>query len=247
MYEVCPMCSGRGDIKAGNARQPCPQCNGTGVIGTSGDPPDALPGREHEAMSRRISSRTLPLWLLALSSLLSALVLIWALFARQQVIVSSISITNANANGNTNVNNNAASATPLNTPPKTGASGQTPHPGSPVSGGSATPVPRGGTPPPTPLPTPLSQVTPPMLFVSSQMMHLTLCVAGSDSFVVGNHGGGTLRWLIKASNTLYSVSPQQGSLDAEHTQSVQVSDITLNGSIDVSSNGGGATIVVTCG
>jgi hypothetical protein len=251
MYDVCPQCKGRGDIKGENGREPCPTCNGTGAIETADPSVATLPGRARQGVSRQLSLRPFLLWLLALLGFLSVLVLALLLLTRLPTVIAPVSINIANSNGNTNSDGNQTTTMPPTTltPQTTGVVTQTPQP--PALVGSPTPVLSSGTPQATPHPsataTPTPPAEPPLLAVSPQSIHLTLCVAGSSTFDTSNHGGGTLRWTAKASNTLYGVSPAQGSLGAGQTQLVQVTNITLNGSITVSSNGGSATVVITCG
>lgn len=256
MVEICPTCGGRGDIKVGDTRQTCSQCHGTGVI-------ENAPGSQvvgtlpavPVVTSHRISWPMILLGLLAALTLISALAVFWLVLHFPRA--APISINNQNSNGNTIITINGASPTPTGTVQQTPtATTQTPVLAPTQAGGN--PTPSQGTPTATPAePTPTRAPThpptstpmpAPVLSVSPQSIHLTVCVAGSSTFATSNHGGGTLHWSAKANgNALYQVSPAQGSLGAGQAQTVQVTNITLNGSIAVSSNGGSATVYITCG
>ncbi len=270
--KVCPTCGGRGDIKTEGGRQLCPECNGSGVIEAAEEngghvSPAPEVTQLHPTPFARVSPSnypsSLPLWVLAGLCLLTvfALALLGVLLIHEKGAAPSLSVNNANSNKNVNVNINGATATPTATlllsatgTPATGAS-----PGQPAQPGSApTPTPSTGfgpeTPAPGATPTPMQRATPvpthtpaPVLAVSTYSIHLTVCVAGSASFTLSNSGGGVLNWSAKASNKLYTISPSSGSQAAGQLQTVMIGDITLNGSITVSSNGGDATIAITCG
>jgi hypothetical protein len=252
MVEICPTCGGRGDIKIGDTRQTCSQCNGTGVIETPSNSqaasvPPAVPG----GASHRIAWPMILLGLLAALTLVSALAVFWLIL--QFPHGTPISINNQNSNGNTIITINGATPTPTGTVQQSQTpANQTTTPNPTQTGGGPTPSATASTTPSraTPTRTPTHTPTPipaPFLFVSPQSIHLTVCVAGSSTFMAGNHGGGTLHWTTKANNALYQVAPTQGSLGTGQTQTVQVTNITLNGSISVSSNGGAATVYITCG
>lgn len=73
------------------------------------------------------------------------------------------------------------------------------------------------------------------------------CASASAQLTVKNAGTGTLHWSAKpASQTGYGIVPDHGALTAGRGQSITISNIARAGSIAFTSNGGNATVPVSC-
>ena len=243
-YQLCPQCKGRGNLKIAGVRQECPQCKGSGVIEARDA---ATPAATRNTTPLHARPSRMMLWYLLggllLACFLSIGSLLVILLAHDRGNTIAVNIGNGNSNGSTIINNLPLTPTHGFFPPTTVTvlPNQTVTPNQTMPPRpTATQVGKNPTATPT-------AVLVPLLRVSPQSIHLTLCVAGSSSVTAVNQGGGVLHWTAQANNLLYQISPNQGQLSATKDQVIAITGITLNGIVTISSNGGGATITITCG
>jgi hypothetical protein len=94
-----------------------------------------------------------------------------------------------------------------------------------------------------------STPAPPLLSVTPLAISIKGCVLGQAQMTIWNKGGTSLHWSAAPSNTLYLLSASNGTLAANQSQTVTISDITLSGTVTVTAPGAQMSpqkVVITC-